>query len=140
MANNFKGYLIRRTVDNKNFPDKYIQYSTYSSDPDQREELKAYRDDNTRNLTRVTADGMKSKITFQTRENLHLDEKIEIQKFFTDKEISKKQKTISLKFWNDETNDYDTGTFYRPNMNFPIKKITDDDIIYGAMTITCIEC
>ena len=71
--------------------------------------------------------------------HLHLDDKIEIQKFFTDAEVDPEQRQVNLRFWDDENNEYKTGTFYRPNMPFPIVKIADHDIIYGEMTIECIE-
>ena len=140
---NFKGYLFASCDVNFNvkqvFPNKYIQYNSWSSTPNQREELKAYRDDNTRNLTRITAAGKKSVFSFKVRSPLHLEEKIEIQEFFTRAEIDPEQRKINIQFWDDEINDYKTGTFYRPNMQFPITKITGDDIIYGELTIECIE-
>lgn len=139
----FEGYLFASCDANfrmkQVFPNKYIQYNSWSSTPNQREEIKAYRDDNTRNLTRVTAAGMKSVFSFKVRSNLHLDDKMEIQQFFTNAELDTTQRKINIKFWDDENNTYKTGTFYRPNMKFPIVKITDDDIVYGELTIECIE-
>jgi hypothetical protein len=139
----FEGYLFASCDANfkikKVFPNKYIQYNSWSSTPNQREEIKAYRDDNTRNLTRITAAGKKSVFSFKVRSPLHLDEKMEIQQFFTDAEIDPEQRKVNLRFWDDEKNEYRTGTFYRPNMPFPIIKITDDDIVYGELTIDCIE-
>jgi len=139
----FEGYLLAVCgadfTAKRVFPNKYIQYNSWSSTPNQREEIKAYRDDNTRNLTRITAAGKKSVFSFKVRSPLHLNDKIEIQKFFTDFEIDQEQRKVNLRFWDDEHNEYKTGTFYRPNMQFPIIRITDDDIIYGELTIECIE-
>ena len=56
---NFEGYLFKKTVTQGTstidvpFPNRYIALDTWSSTPNQREEIKAYRDDNTRDLTRV---------------------------------------------------------------------------------------
>ena len=136
---NFAGYLLKATATGIIFPQKYIALESWDSTPDQREELKAYRDDNTRNLTRVTAAGKKSIFSFTTREGLHLADKIIIQTFFTNGESDHEQRKINLEFWNEETNSYDTGDFYRPNMNFPIYKITEDDIIYKAMKFEFVE-
>ena len=146
---NFEGYLFKKTVTQGTstidvpFPNKYIALDTWSSTPNQREEIKAYRDDNTRDLTRVTAQGKKSKFSFKTRKKLHLNEKKEIQQFFTDGEQQTggdpNQRKIQLTFWNDESNSYKTGYFYRPNMEFKIYKITDDDIIYDEMSFELIE-
>lgn len=146
MANNFAGYLLKAKKTNVKFPNEYIQFDSWTSSPKQREEIKAYRDDNTRNLTRVTASGMKSKFSFTTRPGLHLDEKIAIQTFFTnamnaesDPTLAKKQKTVELTYWDDDENKYNSGTFYIPNMNFPIKRITEDDIIYKELTFNFVE-
>ena len=141
----FKGYLFKKTVGtgasahDVPFPNRYIALDTWDSTPNQREEIKAYRDDNTRNLTRITAQGKKSKFTFKTRKYLHLAEKKEIQEFFTDSETDRNQRKIQLTYWNDEANEYRTGYFYRPNMTFKIYKITDDDIIYNEMSFELIE-
>jgi len=136
---NWKGYLLKATATGKKFPDKYIALESYSSEPNHREEIKAYRDDNTRNLTRVTAQGTKSSISFTTRDGLHLAEKQEIQKFFTDAESIALERKIHLEYWNDESNSYRTGDFYRPDIKFEMKKISDDDIVYKAITISLIE-
>ena len=136
---NFAGYLLKATATNKEFPLKYMLYESYESTPNAREELKAYRDDNTRNLTRITAQGKKSTFSFKTRKYLHLAEKMEIQKFFTDSETDPNQRTIQLTYWNEEDNDYKTSYFYRPNMKFKIYKISNDDIIYDEMSFELIE-
>ena len=140
---NFSGYLFASCDASFNttkvFPNKYIQYNSWSSTPNQREEIKAYRDDNTRNLTRITATGKKSVFSFKVRSPLHLEDKKAIQDFFTEAEIDREQRKINLKYWDDELNDYKTGTFYRPNMPFPIIKITENDIIYGELQIDLIE-
>lgn len=139
MATNFKGYLLKAVATNTIFPHQYMALNTWKSTPNQREEIKAYRDENTRDLTRVTAQGRKSVFSFETRENLTLEEKMEIQSFFTSAESDTDQRAIELQFWNDEDNDYDTGTFYRPNCQFPIKLIRDDNIVYGKIKIEGIE-
>ena len=104
----FEGYLFASCDANfkpkQIFPNKYIQYNSWSSTPNQREEIKAYRDDNTRNLTRITAAGKKSVFSFKVRSPLHLDEKMEIQEFFTNAELDPEQRKINLKFWDDEKN------------------------------------
>ena len=135
----FAGYLLKAVATGKTFPNQYIAYESWSSTPDQREELVAYRDDNTRDLVRVTAEGKKSIFSFNVRDGIHLAQKEEIQRFFTDAETDHTQRKVQLEFWNEETNSYDTGYFYRPNMPFPIKKITDNDIIYGELTLEFVE-
>lgn len=138
-STNFAGYLLKAVATNTIFPHNYIALESWNSTPDQREELKAYRDDNTRNLTRVTAAGKKSVFSFETRDKLNLEDKMAIQKFFTDAESDHDQRKIQLQFWNEETNSYDTGYFYRPNMNFSIYKINGNDIIYKPLKFEFIE-
>ena len=136
---NFAGYLLKATSTGAVFPNQYIKYDSWNSTPNNREEIKAYRDENTRDLTRVTAAGRKSALQFATRDNLHLADKEAIQSFFTSAESDVDQRQISLEFWNDEDNTYKTGVFYRPNTQFKIKKITDSDIIYDSITIDLVE-
>ena len=141
----FEGYLFKKTVTQGTstidvpFPNRFIALDTWESTPNQREEIKAYRDDNTRALTRITAQGKKSVFKFKTRKYLHLAEKQEIQQFFTASEEDANQRKIHLTFWNDEDNTYKSGDFYRPNMPFKIYKITNNDIIYDEMSFELIE-
>lgn len=133
------GYFIKATATGQIFPNEYIAWESYESEPNHREEIKAYRDDNTRNLTRVTAEGTKTSLNFTTRANLHLADKQSIQKFFTDAESIALERKINLEYWNDEDNTYHTADFYRPDIKFKIKKITANDIIYQALEIDLIE-
>lgn len=133
------GYFIKATATGQIFPNEYIAWESYESEPNHREEIKAYRDDNTRNLTRVTAEGTKTSLNFTTRANLHLADKQAIQEFFTSAESIALERKINLEYWNDEDNEYHTADFYRPDIKFKIKKITSDDIIYHELEIDLIE-
>ena len=145
MSSNWKGYLLKaiRTEGTTEvetiFPNEYIQWNSWQATPDQREELIAYRDDNSRDLHRVTADGMKSTFSFNTRTNIQLAQKDAILKFFKDNEVDSKQRKIKLEFWNDDTSSYDVGYFYRPNMPFKIIKLSNDNIWYDSLTLEFIE-
>ena len=146
MANSWRGYFLKAVKTNQYFPNEYIAYDSWEALPDAREEIKAYRSDNSRNLHRITAVGHKSSFTFKTRANLHLEDKIAIQKFFTDAEAEEtdsttahRERKVQLQYWNDEENVYKTAYFYRPDVKFPIKKITEDDIIYNAFEIGLVE-
>ena len=136
---NWKGYILKATATGQIFPNEYIAEESYTSEPNHREEIKAYRDDNTRNLTRVTAQGTKSSISFTTRTNLHLNDKMAIQAFFTNAESIPLERKINFEYWNDEDNTYHTGDFYRPDIKFQMKKIMENDIIYKEITISLIE-
>jgi len=137
----WQGYLIKKTVNGQDviFPHQYIALDSWDSTPNQREEIKAYRDDNTRDLTCITAQGKKSVFKFKTRNYLHLAEKQEIQNFFTSSESDPNQRRITLTIWNEENNDYMTADFYRPNMKFEIYKISQTDIIYKEFQFELIQ-
>jgi hypothetical protein len=142
MPSVFQGYLIKAVLTNTILPLKFIQYDSYKATPNQREEIKAYRDDNTRDLTRVTASGMKSVIEFKLRP-MWLEEKIEFQHWLNSGieniEENRIQRKIELQYWDDEENVYKTGYFYVPNIDYNILKITDKSIKYKETTIKFIE-
>lgn len=133
----FQGYLFKSG--DAIFPHEYIQYESYSTLPNSREEIKAYRDDNTRNLTRITASGTKSSFSFKTRPNLHLADIKAILEFFTTHETSALERKINLTYWNNEDLEYKTSDFYRADITFEIKQITDNDIIYNEAEISLVE-
>lgn len=149
-GNPFRGYLIKAVTrqstappyEDAVFPLNYILWDSYKSTPNQREEIKAYRDENTRNLTRVTASGKKSVIEFKLRQ-LHLADKMFIQGWLHNAEENTQeaheQRKIQLEFWDDEENTYKTGYFYRPNTEFEILRLMDDDIVYKELTLKFVE-
>ena len=151
MANNWLGYFLtipatsgteaqKKAFEKAHaFPMKYIAQDSWDGNPNVREEIKAYRDDNTRNLTRITASGMKSGFSFKTLGGISLGEKIAILKWFTDNESDAHQRKITLKYWDDENSAYKTGTFYRANPKFRIEGVTETDIRYGSVEFTFAE-
>lgn len=154
---NFLGYFFKATKTSAVFPNQYIMYDTYSTTPNHREEIKAYRDENTRELYRITADGMKTSIKFSTRDKLHKADKETILAFFTNAEAQEsdsytawKQRKVQLTYWNEEDGEYKTSYFYRPNLEFKINHIEPTrqvdnnnnviyDIIYNSLDIELIE-
>lgn len=135
----FKGYLLKAVATGEIFPHEYMKLESWDSTPNSREEIKAYRDENNRDLTRVTAAGRKTSFKFSTRNKLRLVQKQKVQAFFTNAETDATQRKVELEYWNDEDNEYKTGYFYRPDITFPIYKITDNDIFYKEITIECVE-
>lgn len=143
MSDNFTGSFLYAS-DGTAFPMKYIAYDTYKCTPKQREEIKAYRDTITRALHRITATGMKTKITFSTRTNLHREDKQAIMNFFTSHEVDNIQRKIYLKYWDEEHEQYDTGYFYRPNIDFTVRDVFKTssggyDFHYAALDFELIE-
>ena len=135
----FRGYLLKATKTDTIFPNVYIAYDTWNSQPKNREEIKAYRDENTRDLIRVTARGTKSAFSFSLREGLHLRDIEIIRNFFVNGSADELQRKIRLQYWNDETLRYETSDFYIANYTPKIKKMTNDDIIYNELELNFIE-
>lgn len=137
----FEGYLIKAGNSDEIFPHKYINISTYKSTPNQREEIEAYRDDYTRDLTRITADGMKTSIEFQTLDGISLEEKIEIQEFFKNCMVNEKERKVHITYWDDENNLYETSYFYLPDTQYTIDEINEKDMTmtYKSLTYKLVE-
>lgn len=135
----FRGYLLKGVNSGEVFPHQYINYESWSSTPKQREEIKAYRDENSRDLTRITAAGRKSVFQFDLRPKLHLANIEEILYWFYHAEVDSDQRKMFLEYWNEEDLQYKQGYFYRPDLKFPIKQILPNDIIYKEMTINFVE-
>lgn len=131
----FLGYLLKSGTNTDN---SFIQKDTFESTPNQREEIKAVRDENTRNLVRITADGMKTAIKFTTMP-VNLAGKVAIQNFFNAGIVDSKQRRVRLTYWNDEDNVYKTSDFYLPDITFTISTISEDDIQYNPLSIELIE-
>lgn len=127
----YKGYLIKAVDSDVKLNMSWIVRKSYCTTPNQREEIEAYRDDYTRDLIRVTAPGKKSKIKF-TLARTDLDTKIAIQAFFSSVMVDKLQRKVHLTFWNDEDNEYQTGYFYLPDIEWVIEDVTEDTIYYAA--------
>ena len=137
MPAEFKGYLFQSSGDP--FPHTLIVYDSYTTLPNAREEIKAYRDDNTRDLTRVTAEGHKSSFSFKTRKNLHLAD-IELMKTWFDTHISDQlERKINIEYWNNEELIYKTADFYCADIKYPILQITENDIIYNEFQVDFVE-
>lgn len=120
------------------FPMSYMVERGYKSKPNIREEIKAYRDDNTRALTRVTAEGTKTSIKITTRE-LKDAEKIDLLKWFTDHESIALQRKITVLYFDMDTSTYKTGTFYRPDPEYTIKSIVNNVLTWDAFDVELIE-
>lgn len=134
----FKGYLLKAVKTGQIFNSKWIEIESYSSAPNQREEISAKRDDYTRNLIRVTAPGNKTAIEFTTT-SCNLQTKMQIQNFFYAGETDHLQRKIELEYWNDEENKYKTGFFYRPDIKFTIETHGKNDIKYKPLEISLVE-
>lgn len=121
------------------FPMRLVALNGIHVSPNMREEIKATRDENTRNLIRVTADGTKTQITMDILGGLHNAEKKEALAWFTSHETNTKQRNINLLYYDPDSDTYKTGSFYRANPEYDVIYTTANDIIWDAFTIELIE-
>lgn len=135
----FQGWLLK--FGDNVLPMKYISLGGWDSTPNQRVEIDAYRDANSL-LHRDTADGTKTSLKI-TILPLLLSEKVELDKiigFATLSGEDKKQRRVIITYWNDETMDYQTGTFYIADINYKIKRVLKNgDAEYESFSIEMIE-
>lgn len=133
---NYNGYLLRfgETV----FPNHYIL--EYSSTPEQRMEVTAERD-NRGTLHRSTIPVGKTSIRFSTH-IMSLEEKITMQNIIMEAirvhGIFEERKCY-VQYWNDETNGYDSGWFYIPDIEYQVMDADADNIRYYPISIELIE-
>lgn len=121
------------------FPMRLVAYDGIHLNPNIREEIKAYRDDNTRTLTRVTASGTKTTISIDILGGLTNAQKKEVLAWFTGHETSALQRKISLLYYDADSDTYKTGVFYRSETEYTVIYTTQNDIIWDAFTIDLTE-
>ena len=136
MSTNFKGYLLKfgDTV----LPNRFLKFDSYTCTPNQRTELEAYRDDYTKELYRITSEGVKTKIEANVP-TLYLEDKIEFQNYIKNGLEDELQRKYKVTYWNDESNTYETGYFYIPDTQFSIYTIKNNSILYNSFKLTLIE-
>ena len=132
----FQGYLLK--FGDTEFPNNYLDFDNQASTPNQRTEAEAYVDANNE-LHRITLPKYRTKIEYNTIDNISLADKIAIQNVLSKGLIDSVQRKYLVTYWNDETNSYETSNFYIPDTTFQIKKITADNIIYRSFKLTLIE-
>ena len=123
----FQGYLLK--IGGKVLPNKYI--AKYKATPNQQQDQDSYQD-STGQLHREVLPHRRTKIDLTTK-YLWLEDKAVLQSFFGDRI------EVSVEYWNDETNEYATGRFYVPDIDFEIYRIRNNDIEYAPLRVALIE-
>lgn len=139
MASNFRGYLLK--FGNVELPNSYLAMSdNNTSTPNQREEIKAYRDDYSRNLHRVTADGRKTKQVFHFR-SLNDEELASLKAVMANSLVNTAERKYRITYWNDEDLAYRTGDFYVPDITYVRQRVDEktNRLYYGEFELTIIE-
>lgn len=135
-ATEWQGFLIK--FGDVEVPLSYIKMDSGNEQtPNQREEIKAERDDYTRKLTRVTADGMITKQSFVFR-SMNIKQRRALKKVMENGLVDAKQRKYNVTYWNDETLQYEKGNFYIPDITYSKKRADENDLIYSEFTMTLI--
>ncbi len=125
----YKGYLLK--TGDGTILDPFIKIDTYSTIPDQRQDSDSYRDGYGM-LHRTVLPDVVTTIKFTTLQ-LTLEEKMILQDAINSGRLDGQERKTILTYWNDEINDYCTDAFYIPDVEFPVKRITAETIIYGKV-------
>jgi len=136
---NFKGYLLK--FGKVELPNSYLMMSeSNTSTPNQREEIKAYRDEYTRNLHRVTASGHKTKQTFRFK-SLTDEQLGSLKAVMANSLVSEKERKYHITYWNDEILDYKEGDFYIPDITYTRARIDEsrNRLYYAPFDMTIVE-
>lgn len=135
-ATDWKGYLLKfGTVE---VPLSYIKMDEGNEQtPNQREEIKAERDDYTRKLTRVTADGMITKQSYVFR-SMNIKERRALNAVMKQGLVNEKQRKYHVTYWNDENLRYEEGDVYIPDITFKRKEANEKTLIYHEFTMNLI--
>lgn len=131
----FEGYLFKNTY--REFPLKYIVSGSYRATPNQRTESKAYTDSNNY-VKRNTFKHTHTKFEFETPK-LFLKDMHEIKQFFDEATVDWLERKIKVTYWNDEELKYKTMTAYKPDIEYPVNNVNDEDILYDPIRIAVIE-
>ncbi|MGF7145292.1 hypothetical protein HNQ56_003733 [Anaerotaenia torta] len=121
----FAGYYIK--VNGTQFPNSLLATEGYSDTPNIRLDKNAYRDGRGK-LNRGILPEKPSTITIKTVDWLSMGQKIILQAFFIPRDV------ITMEYWNDETNNYETARFYVPEIKYTHKKQ-----IKGATFLNALE-
>ncbi|MDF2906843.1 MAG: hypothetical protein K0R34_2164 [Herbinix sp.] len=130
----YAGYLLK--INGTVLPNKYILMDSYNSTPHQQSDIDSYEDGNGL-LHRTVAPHTRSKPDFNTVPKLALAEKMALQEIIPTSATERIRLTVE--YWDDDTNTYQTGDFYVPDITYPIHDAGATDIIYNSIRIAFIE-
>ena len=135
-ATDWKGYLLK--FGNVEVPLSYLKLDDGNEQtPNQREEISAKRDDYTRKLSRVTADGKITKMSFVFRP-LNITQMRALRTVMANGLVNAKERKYNVTYWNDENLRYERGYFYIPDITYKKGIVDASGIMYKPFTMTLI--
>lgn len=118
-------------------PMKYIKAEGYNVTPNQRMESEAKRSVSGI-LKRTTVAHTASKVEFNTPPMTNKDANA-MMTLFRNAWSSTAERKLTLYYYDPETDSYKEGTFYMPDVQFPIIRIDGNTVYYGEIRIAFIE-
>ena len=133
----FNGYLLKMGEDI--FPLSFVFKESYKVVPNRRVDLDSSRNANGK-LQRNVLDHMPSTISFQTKPMWN-DELNEMMSFIRSHFSVEKEKKMILEYYCPDTDDYKTGEFYVPDIEYSISRVDleNNKIFYNGFQLEFIE-
>ena len=126
----FEGYYIKK--DGNIFPNYIIAKEGYKCTPNQRTDKNSYVDGKGA-LHRTVLPVKRSTVKLTTIDEFRYSEMLLIKSFFIPRDV------VTLTYWNDETDAYETAKFYVPDIEY-VHKFLDKNKkpVYKALELTFI--
>lgn len=133
----FEGWLLK--FGDTILPNRFFAYDEgWEITPRQRTELEGYRDDYTQKLYRITSEGLKTKI--EAKLPAMSNEKfVEFLSFINKGLENELQRKYRITYWDPETQEYETGSFYQPDTKYSPVYVREKIILYKKIAFTLIE-
>jgi hypothetical protein len=122
----FEGNYIY--VSNTAFPNSLLAFEGYSNTPCIRIDKNSYRDGKGK-LHRTILPEKPSTISIKTIDGFSYGQKLIMKAFFIPRDL------ITIKYWNDETDDYEIAQFYVPEIKYTHKYQKNGVPYYNALEI-----
>ena len=133
----FNGYLLKMGADI--FPLSFVYKESYKVAPNRRQDLDSNRNANGV-LERNVLDHMPSTISFQTKP-MYNNEVDKMMQFIRSHYTVEKERKLLLEYYCPDINDYKTGEFYMPDIEFVMNMvdIEKNRILYNGFQLEFIE-
>lgn len=135
----FNGTLLK--VGTYIFPTKYIRADTFLITPNQRQDLNSGVDaDADGELVRYVLPHTRTKIEFNTP-YMDYEDKKELMSNLKKQYLNYSERKVFVTYFDDENDDYKTGTFYMPDIQWRYYSIDkkEKNIMYNETRIAFIE-
>lgn len=126
----FNGYYIKK--DGNIFPNYIIAKEGYKNTPNQRTDKDSYVD-GAGGLHRTILPVQRSTVKLTTIDEFRYSEKLIIKSFFIPRDV------VTMEYFNDETDAYETARFYVPDIEYVHKYLDKNQKpVYSALELTFI--